>query len=46
VSRALGVVLDQMAELEKKVAELEARTREPAPPAEVTPLRKASGDEP
>ena len=47
VSRALGVVLDQMAELEKKVAELEAKTASspPAAPAAVTPLRKASGDE-
>jgi serine O-acetyltransferase len=44
VSRALGVVLDQMAELEKKVAELEAKTPQP-PAAAVTPLRKASGDE-
>jgi serine O-acetyltransferase len=48
VSRALGVVLDQMSELEKKVADLEARTKaaQEPPTAAVTPLRKASGDEP
>ena len=47
--RALDAIspLDQMAELEKKVAELEAKTAAspPAAPAAVTPLRKASGDE-
>jgi serine O-acetyltransferase len=46
VSRALGVVLDQMAELEKKVADLEAKTGASSPAAaSLTPLRKASGDE-
>ena len=48
VSRAMGVLIDQIAELEKKVAELSSQVQvkqvkeePPAPP----PLRKASGDE-
>jgi hypothetical protein len=34
-----------MAELEKKVAELEAKTGASPPATAVTPLRKAAGDE-
>jgi len=45
VSRALGVVLDQVAELEKKVAELAARKDDAGVPPAPPPLRKASGDE-
>ncbi len=42
VSRALGGLLEKIEDLEKKVAELSARSGTGGPPA----LRKASGDEP
>jgi len=43
VSRAMSILIDQIAELEKKVAEISSQQKqEPAAPP---PLRKASGDE-